>query len=300
MKELKRESAADKVFIFFNTLFIIFLIAIVIYPLLYIVSASISNPTLVNSGEMWLFPKDITFEGFERVFQNADIWNGYKNTIIYTISGVLVHLFILLPCAYATSRKDIPFKKGIMWFFLFTMFFNGGLIPTYLLIKDLGMINTTWAMILPNALGVWSIIVARAFFQQNVPNELVEAAEMDGATDFYIFFKLVLPLSTPIIAVMALFHGVGLWNQYFNALMYLNDSSMYPLQLVLREILILNEMSVDMMMSGQNLESFAEQARIADIIKYAVMIVSALPLLIVYPFLQKYFVKGVLVGSIKE
>lgn len=297
---MKRESATDKIFIFFNTIFILFLIAIVVYPLLYIVSASISNPTLVNSGEMWLFPKDITFEGYERVFQNEAIWNGYKNTIIYTISGVIVHLLILLPCAYAVSRKDIPFKKGIMWFFLFTMFFNGGLIPTYLLIKDLGMINTTWAMILPNALGVWSVIVARAFFQQNVPDELVEAAEIDGATDFYIFFKLVLPLSTPIIAVMALFHGVGLWNQYFNALMYLNDASLYPLQLVLREILILNEMSADMMMTGQNLESFAEQARIADIIKYAVMIVSALPLLIVYPFLQKYFVKGVLVGSIKE
>ncbi|WP_130860637.1 carbohydrate ABC transporter permease [Gracilibacillus phocaeensis] len=297
---MKRESATDKIFIICNTIFILFLIVIVMYPLIYIVSASISNPTLVNSGQVWFFPKDITWEGYVRVFQNGDIWNGYKNTIIYTIGGVIVHLIILLPSAYAVSRTDIPFKKAIMWFFLFTMFFNGGLIPTYLLIRDLGMIDTTWAMIVPNALGVWSVIVARAFFQQNVPNELVEAAEIDGATDFYIFFKLVLPLSAPIIAVMALFHGVGIWNQYFNALMYLNDSSLYPLQLILREILILNEMSADMMMSGQDLESFAEQARIADIIKYAVMIVAALPLLIVYPFLQKYFVKGVLVGSIKE
>jgi len=276
------------------------MIAIVLYPLIYVISASISNPTYVNSGEMWLLPKDITFEGYLKVFQDKDIWNGYKNTIIYTISGVLVHLFILLPCAYALSRKGIPYKKVIMWFFLFTMFFNGGLIPTYLLVKQLGMVNTMWAMIIPNALTVWSIIVARAFFQQNIPDSLVEAAEIDGGTDFYIFWKIVLPLSKPIIAVMALFHGVGLWNQYFNALIYLNDSSLYPLQLVLREILILNEMSTDMMMSGQSLESFAEQARIADIIKYAVMIVSALPLLMVYPFLQKYFVKGVLIGSIKE
>lgn len=276
------------------------MIVIVLYPLVYIISASISDPALVNSGQMWLFPKGITFEGYLRVFQNNDIWIGYKNTIIYTLGGVLVHLLILLPCAYALSRREVPYKKTIMWFFLFTMFFNGGLIPTYLLVKSLGMVNTMWAMIIPNALGVWSIIVARAFFQQNIPETLVEAAEIDGGTDFYIFWRIVLPLSKPIIAVMALFHGVGLWNQYFNALIYLNDASLYPLQLVLREILILNEMSADMMMTGQSLETFAEQARIADIIKYAVMIVSALPLLMVYPFLQKYFVQGVLVGSIKE
>ncbi|MFS0612186.1 carbohydrate ABC transporter permease [Lederbergia ruris] len=297
---MRRESSVDKVFVIFNTLFILAITAIVLYPLLYILSASISSPASVNTGEMWLIPKDVTLEGYKRVFQNNSIWNGYKNTIIYTISGVAVHLFILLPCAYALSRKGVPYKKAIMWFFLFTMFFNGGLIPTYLLIKDLGMINTTWAMIIPNALGVWSIIVARAFFQQNIPNELIEAAEIDGANDFYIFAKLVLPISAPIIAVMALFHGVGLWNQYFNGLMYLNESSMYPLQLVLREILILNQMDEQMAMSGIDFESYAETARIADIVKYAVMIVSALPLLIVYPFLQRYFVKGVLVGSIKE
>ncbi len=297
---MRRESSVDKVFVIFNTLFILAITAIVLYPLLYILSASISSPASVNTGEMWLIPKDVTLEGYKRVFQNNSIWNGYKNTIIYTISGVAVHLFILLPCAYALSRKSVPYKKAIMWFFLFTMFFNGGLIPTYLLIKDLGMINTTWAMIIPNALGVWSIIVARAFFQQNIPNELIEAAEIDGANDFYIFAKLVLPISAPIIAVMALFHGVGLWNQYFNGLMYLNESSMYPLQLVLREILILNQMDEQMAMSGIDFESYAETARIADIVKYAVMIVSALPLLIVYPFLQRYFVKGVLVGSIKE
>ena len=297
---MKRESSADKVFIIFNTLFILAITAIVLYPLLFILSASISSPASVNTGEMWLIPKEMTFEGYKRVFQNSSIWNGYKNTIIYTTSGVAVHLLILLPCAYALSRKGVPYKKAIMWFFLFTMFFNGGLIPTYLLIKDLGMINTTWAMIIPNALGVWSIIVARAFFQQNIPNELIEAAEIDGANDFYIFAKLVLPISAPIIAVMALFHGVGLWNQYFNGLMYLNDLNMYPLQLVLREILILNQMDEQMAMSGIDFESYAETARIADIVKYAVMIVSALPLLIVYPFLQRYFVKGVLVGSIKE
>lgn len=298
---MKRESYADKVFIVFNSIFLCALVFIVLYPLVYVVSASISNPVLVNTGQMWLWPKEITFEGYKRVFENSDIWMGYKNTIIYTLLGVAIHLFILLPCAYAVSRRGLMGKKAIMWYFLFTMFFNGGLIPTYLLVKDLGMVNTLWAMVLPNALGVWSIIVARTFFQQNVPNELVEAAEIDGANDFYIFFKIVIPISAPIIAVMGLFHGVGLWNQYFNGLIYLNDHSKYPLQLILREILILNQMDTDMLMdSAQNLESLAEQARIADIIKYAVMIVSALPLLIIYPFLQKYFVKGVLIGSIKE
>src|SRR5699024_1495982 len=201
---------------------------------------------------------------FKMVFNNGDIWMGYKNTIIYTIVGIIVHLFLLLPCAYALSRPEVKMKKLILWFILFTMLFNGGMIPTYLVVKNLGMLDTIWAIVIPNGLGAWSVLVAQAFFKQNVPNELVEAGKIDGASDYFIFWRIALPLSIPIIAVMALFHGVGLWNQYFSALIYLSDRSLYPLQLILREILVLNEM-----ITGEGAQqivgsagSFADQVKI--------------------------------------
>lgn len=293
-----QESFYDKVFVLINKMFVWFLLLIVLYPLVYIASASISNPALVNSGQMWLLPKDITFEGYQRVFQNNELWIGYRNTIFYTIVGTLINLVVTLPCAYALSRKDLAGRNAFMGLFVFTMFFSGGLIPTYLLVKDLGMVNTIWAMLLPQAVGVWNIIVTRTFFQSTIPRELEEAAEMDGCSTFRLFVQIVLPLSAPIIAVMALFYGVGQWNAYFNALIYLSDRDIFPLQLFLREILVQNEMADSMLNTG-DLALVAEQARISDIIKYAVMIVASLPLLIVYPFLQRYFVKGVMVGSLK-
>jgi putative aldouronate transport system permease protein len=298
-RALKRETHSDKLFIFVNTAFLLILMAIVLYPLVYVVSASISDPVAVNSGEMWLWPQNITFEGYERVFQSSEIWMGYRNTVIITLMGVSIHLAILLPCSYALSRSDLSGRTFIMMMFLFTMFFSGGLIPTFLVVKQLGMVNTLWALVVPNAVGVWGIIVARTFFQMNVPKELQEASQMDGCSDFGLFFRIVLPLSVPIIAVLALFNAVGHWNQYFNALIYLNNRDIFPLQLILREILVQQQMSAQMMMQGDDLELMAQQARIADVIKYAVMIVSSLPLLVAYPFVQKYFVKGVLIGSVK-
>ncbi|WP_257351509.1 carbohydrate ABC transporter permease [Pseudalkalibacillus decolorationis] len=294
-------SISDKAFNVLNYGFLSFVLALTFYPLIYVLSASISDPAAVSSGNMWLWPVDITFEGYRKVFENNAIWTGYRNTIFYTVLGTLLHLCILLPCAWALSRKELMAKKAILWVILFTMLFNGGLIPTYLVIKSLGMLNTVWAIVVPNVVGAWAILVARAFFQQNVPDQLVEAAKIDGASDFHIFFKMVIPLSAPIIAVMALFHAVGLWNQYFNALIYLTDQDMYPLQIILREILILQEVGGDSAAGavGQT-ENLLEQAKTAELIKYAVIIVSALPLLIVYPFLQRFFVKGVLIGSVKE
>lgn len=282
-----------------NSLFLIVLTIVVVYPLIYVLSASISDPIAVNSGRMWLFPMDITFEGFQRVFRDSEIWMGYRNTIIITLLGTSIHLAVLLPSAYALSRGDLSGRTAIMFLFLFTMFFQGGMIPTFLIVKDLGLVDTLWALVIPNAVGVWAIIVARTFFQMNIPKELQEASQMDGCTDFGLFFRIVLPLSAPIVAVMALFNAVGHWNQYFNALIYLNNRNIFPLQLILREILVQQQMSAQSMMSGDDLELLARQAHIADIIKYAVMIVSSLPLLLVYPFVQKYFVKGVLIGSIK-
>lgn len=298
---MRKFQLSDKGFDVLNTIFVTIIVLLIVYPLIFVLSASISSPSAVNTGKMWLWPVDISFSGFKTVFQNDAIWSGYRNTIIYTVVGTILHLVILLPCAYALSRKEIAGKQFIMWFILFTMLFNGGLIPTYLVIQSLGMIDTIWAIVVPNVVGAWCILVARAFFQQSIPDQLVEASKIDGATDFHIFFKIVLPLSLPIIAVMALFHAVGLWNQYFNALIYLSDETKYPLQLILREILILNEgMTGGAGSEGGSVNSFAEQIETASLIKYAVIIVSSLPLLIVYPFVQRFFVKGVLIGSVKE
>lgn len=292
---------SDKAFDAVNKILVTLITLVIIYPLIFVVSASISDPAAVNTGKMWLWPVDMTLDGFKRVFQNEAIWLGYRNTIIYTAVGTLIHLTILLPCAYALSRKELLAKKIFLWFILFTMLFNGGLIPTYLVVKALGMLDSIWAIVIPNVVGAWSILVARSFFEQTIPDQLVEASKIDGASDFFIFRKIVLPLSLPIIAVMALFHAVALWNQYFSALIYLSDDKLYPLQLILRQILVLNEVSAEGIAEGAGTaESFVDQVKTASLVKYAVIIVSALPLLIVYPFLQRFFVKGVLIGSIKE
>ncbi|MFD1848625.1 carbohydrate ABC transporter permease [Oceanobacillus bengalensis] len=295
-----KQTKSDKVFDICNKLLVWFFIIIISYPLIYIVSASISDPEYVNSGKMWLFPQGITFEGYERVFQNSEIWLGYRNTIFYTLFGTFINLFVTLPMAYALSRQQLVGKKVIMAMLVFTMFFEGGLIPTYLLIRDLGMIDTIWAMVLPNAAAMWNIIVTMTFFKVTIPRGLEEAAEIDGASQIRTFLQIVLPLSAPIIAVMALFYGVGHWNQYFNALIYLQDRELFPLQLFLREILVQQQLTTELMQQSGAVEALSEHARIADIIKYAVMIISAAPLLIVYPFLQRFFLKGVMIGSIKE
>lgn len=296
---MRRFSLSDKAFDVLNTIFLVIVLILIVYPLIFVLSASISDPAAVSSGKMWLWPVDITFKGYGRVFADGAIWRGYANTILYTAVGTAIHLFVLLPCAYALSRKELLWKKGILWFILFTMLFNGGLIPTYLIVKSLGMLDTMWAIVIPNVVGAWSILVARAFFQQSIPDQLVEASKIDGASDFYIFIRIVLPLSLPIVAVMALFHAVNLWNQYFNALIYLSDRDKFPLQLILREILVVNQMQLNDPGSG-SAESLVDQVKTAGLIKYAVIIVSSLPLLLVYPFIQKYFVQGVLIGSIKE
>ncbi|RIU90538.1 carbohydrate ABC transporter permease [Oceanobacillus picturae] len=295
-----KETNKDKVFKVFIFLFLTTALLIVLYPLIYIISASISNPAAVNSGKMWLLPKDITFEGYQMIFQNDAIWRGYLNTIFYTAFGTLINLAVTIPAAYALSRKDFFGRNFFTGMFVLTMFFSGGLIPTYLVVKSLGLIDTVWAMVLPNAAAVWNIVIARVFFQSSIPKGLEEAAIIDGASNFKLFMKIILPLSAPIIAVMALFYGVGHWNGYFNALIYLSDKDMYPLQLVLREILVLQEMaSQNSNMSGSMAEALHSKQQLAAIIKYGVMIVSTLPVIIVYPFLQRFFVKGVMIGSLK-
>lgn len=295
-----KETKQDKVFLAFVYLILTVALIIVAYPLIYILSASISNPTIVAAGEMWLLPKDITFEGYRRVFQDSSIWNGYLNTIIYTVVGTLVNLIVTLPAAYALSRRDFVGRNIFMILFIVTMFFGGGLVPTYLVVRSLGLVDSMWALILPGATSVWNLIVCRTFFQSSIPRELQEAAEIDGCSNFRLYFRIVLPLSTALIAVMALFFGVGHWNNYFSAMIYLNQQEKYPLQLVLRQILVLQQMSAQAgTIDATMATSLNNKAEVAALVKYAVIIVATLPIIAVYPFLQRYFVQGVMIGSVK-
>jgi len=296
MNKTTRRSKEDKIFDLINIFLVAIMVILVVYPLYFIVIASISNPNMIYEGKVWLLPKDITFEGYQRIFSDSKIWLGYKNSIIYTFVGTLVNVSCTLMAAYALSRRDLYGRNLIMFLFLFTMFFSGGLIPTYLVVKNLGLLNTMWALILPKAVAVWNVIVARTFFQTSIPNELLEAAKIDGCSDAKFFWKIVLPLSKPIVAVMVLFYAVGHWNSYFDALIYLNNEDLYPLQLILRNILIQNEASTQMM---SDIDSLAAKQRVSELIKYGVIIVASIPLLVLYPFVQKYFVKGVMIGGIK-
>lgn len=296
-----KSTGSDKTFTIFIYVFLFIALVIVAYPLLYIISASISDPFAVNSGKMLLFPKGITFEGYRTIFQNKALWRGYLNTIFYTVLGTSINLITTIPAGYALSRPNFHGKAIFTKFMMVTMFVSGGLIPSYLLVTNLGMNNSVWALVLPNAASVYNIIVTRTFFQSSIPEELEEAAIMDGASYFRRFFSVILPLSKPILAVMALFYGIGHWNQYFNALVYINDRDKYPLQMILREILVLQDMSSNpsQQMTGEMAKLLYSQQQLGQVIKYGVMIVATLPLILVYPLLQKYFVKGVMIGSLK-
>lgn len=296
---IQKDSKSDTLFNLISGILLALVLLLVLYPLWFVIIASISEPNLVNSGKVWLYPKGITFEGYQRVFRNADIWIGYRNSILYTIGGTIINLVFTLLCAYPLSRRDFVGKQLFTVMFTFTMFFSGGLIPTYLLIQDLNMLDSIWSLLLPGAISFWNVIICRTYFSSSIPWELQEAAMIDGASNTRIFISLIIPLSAPIIAVIALYYGVGHWNAYFDAMIYISNKAIKPLQLFLREILIQQQMNSQMMMSSGDMESMAIQARIADIIKYAVMIVSTIPVMIVYPLLQKYFVKGVMVGAIK-
>jgi putative aldouronate transport system permease protein len=291
-----KQTFGDRLFDVINCLILVLILILVLYPLVFVAVASISDPAAVLAGEVWLLPKGIRFDGYVKVFQNHEILHGYLNTIIYTVLGTSINVIMTILAAYPLSRKDFFGRNAIMAMFVFTMFFSGGLIPTYLLIKHLGMINSIWAMVIPNAVSIWNIIIMRTFFQQSIPPEVQESAQIDGCSNIRILFGIILPLSLPILAVMTLFYSVGHWNAFFNALIYLSDRTKYPLQLILREILIQNNMQ-DMVQSNE--ESLAKSIMQAESIKYAVVIIANLPVLMLYPFLQRYFVKGLTIGAVK-
>ncbi|WP_169088089.1 carbohydrate ABC transporter permease [Paenibacillus sp. PL91] len=293
---LKRKTKADMWFDVINYTVLTIGMLLILYPLYFVLIASFSDPNQIYSGEIWLFPKGLTLDGYERIFHDSTIWIGYGNSLLYAIVGTAISVTLTLMAAYPLARKDFVGRGLFMWFFMFTMFFSGGLIPTYLLIKDLNMINTIWALVLPGAAGVFNIIIVRTFFQSTIPDEMREAAFIDGCSNTKFFVSMVLPLSKPIIAVMVLYHVVGFWNGFFDAMIYLNEETKFPLQLVLRNILVQNQVNSSMMI---DVESYAAKLRVTELIKYGVIIIASLPLLVLYPFLQRYFVKGVMIGSIK-
>ncbi|MBQ9290177.1 MAG: carbohydrate ABC transporter permease [Clostridia bacterium] len=290
-----RVSPADRIFDILNYVFLTLCLLIVAYPLYFIVIASVSDPTAVYAGKVILWPARFTLEGYQRILDYESFFTGYRNTVIYTVVGTTVNVLITIPGAYALSRKDLVGRNIFMMGVTFTMIFSGGLIPTYLLVISLNLYNTMWALILPVAVSAWNLIVARTFFQQTIPDELLEAATLDGAGNTQFFLRVVLPLSKSIIAVMVLFYAVNHWNSYFNALIYLKSAEKYPLQLVLRNILFENSLG-DMV---EDASTLALQQRLGDLIKYGIIIASSLPLLILYPFLQRFFIQGVMIGAVK-
>lgn len=297
---MKKREALKKGDTLFNavayTLLTIILL-MVLYPLYFVVIASFSDPVLVGTGKVWLYPRGFNVEGYQRVLGDSLILRGYLNSIWYTFAGVLVNLFVTVPAAYALSRKNLKWRNQILFLFLLTMFVSGGMIPTFLVVSNLHLLNTMWALVLPVAMSVYNMVIARTFFQYTIPEELWEAAKMDGCSDAKFFIAVVLPLSKAIIAILVLYYGVSQWNSYYNAMLYITDRDKFPLQLVLRAILTKNQVSGSMIQADADL--MAQRQYLAEMIKYALIIVSSLPVLVMYPFLQKYFVKGVMIGSVK-
>ena len=289
-----RQSREDRAFTAVIAVVVGLIMLLTIYPLYIVVISSFSAPREVISGHVWLLPQGFSAEGYRRVFQNSDIFMSYKNTIIYTVLGTAVSLFFTLSAAYPLSRKKLYGRTGLMLLFTFTMFFNGGMIPTYLTVKGLGLYNNIWVMVLMGSLSIYNMIVARTFLQNTIPNEIYEATEMDGANDIQVFFQIVLPLSMPILAVLSLFYAVGIWNNYFTGLIYLKSRSLYPLQLVLREILVTDTSDMT-----DTLEANMNKLLVQESVKYCVIVVSSVPMLVLYPFLQRFFAKGVMIGAIK-
>lgn len=273
------------------------LLVLVLYPLLYVVSASVSDPVDVISGKLVLMPHSFSLAAYREVFKNADLLIGYRNTILYAFVGTAINLIMTIAAAYPLSRPDLFGRNLVTFFISFTMFFGGGMIPTYINIKSLGLLDTFWVMVIPGAISATNMIIMRNYFQHSVPQEIVEAAYVDGCSNIRTLTSIVLPISMSIVAVIIIFYFVGHWNAYFDAMLYLNDRSKYPLQVFLRQILIKNTLG-DMSGGGES-SSQAEMALMSEVLKYAIIIVSSIPVLVMYPFMQRYFVKGIMMGSLK-
>ncbi len=298
-KTIKR-SKSDVIFDGVIFVILTLILLIVAYPLYFIIISSFSSPDKVSSGQVVFYPIGFTLEGYKKVFENSQVVTGFINSLIYTTVGTCVNLLLTIPTAYALSRKKFQGRKAVTIFYMITMFISGGMIPTYLVVQKLGLLDSMWALILPGSLSVYNMIVARTFFQQNISEELYEAAELDGCGHGRFFFSIALPLSKAIIAIMVLYYGVGHWNSYFNALLYMQTEEKYPLQLVLRSILVQNSAQLSQTItSAAQQEAMRKQQEAVELMKYSLIIISSIPVLILYPFIQRHFTKGVMIGSVK-
>ncbi|MGL1894347.1 MAG: carbohydrate ABC transporter permease [Spirochaetaceae bacterium] len=291
-----KKSKKDKIFDIINYTILGIVLLCVIYPIYFVLIASISDPISVAEGSVILLPKNITLEGYVRIFMDDTILVGYRNTLLYTTLGIILGVSFTSGAAFALSRKELKFRKLVLTLLTFTMFFNGGLIPTYLVIKNLGLIDSMWAILLPGAVWVYNIFIMRTFFTVSIPEELYESAMMDGCSQFRYFFSILMPLSKAILAVMTLFYGMAVWNMFFQPMIYLTDENKFPLQLILRNILLESDVSGAAVLDA---DTVAKRTRISELLKYTVVMVSIIPPLIIYPFLQKYFTQGTLSGSVK-
>jgi putative aldouronate transport system permease protein len=289
-----KDSAGDKVFLISIYVILSLVFIVVLYPLVYIVSSSFSSPAAVTSGRVWLWPVDLSLRGYTLLFENPKIMTGYANSLFYTTAGTIISVILTIMISYPLSRKTFFGKNALMMMITFTMLFSGGLIPTYMVVREVGLIDSRWALLIPNAIWVWQVIIARSFFQNSIPDELIDSSEMDGCSDFRFIRSVVIPLSKPIIAVLVLMYAVGQWNAYFDALIYLKSANLFPLQLILRSIIIENNSSGIM-----DAMKLVERQQLAESLKYSLIVVATLPVLIIYPFVQRYFVQGMLVGSVK-
>lgn len=296
IKKFRFLSYQDQLFYVISMLMLTLFFLLVLYPCIFVVSASFSSGNAVQSGKVFLLPVEFNLNGYKTVFANTGIWTGFMNSVFYTVVGTLINLVLTMIAAYALARRDLVGGKAIMMFFTFTMFFNGGIITNYMLIVKLGLHNTRWALLIPGAINVYNLIIARTFIQNNVPNELLEASQLDGCSDIRYLLSIVLPLSKAVMAVMVLFYGVAHWNTYFNAMIYLNDRELFPLTIILKEILISGQIDPSTVSDPELAEKIAQ---LSGVIKYALIVVSMIPVLIVYPFIQKYFVQGVTIGAVK-
>jgi putative aldouronate transport system permease protein len=290
-----REPKTDRIFLFCVYLLLLVFLAVVLLPLLYIVASSFSSPEAVSSGRVLFWPVEFSLRGYHAVFENPQIVQGYLNSLFYTVVGTIVSVTMTIAIAYPMSRRTLVGRNVVMTLILFTMLFTGGLIPTYLVVQSAGLLDTRWALIIPQAIGVWQVIIARTYFRTAIPEELVEAAQLDGCGDLRFLWSVVIPLAKPMIAVVALMYAIMQWNSYFDALIYLKNPDLFPLQLALRNILILNTTGG----GAVDASVVIQRQQLADLLKYSLIVVASLPVLLIYPFVARYFTKGIMIGAVK-
>ena len=292
-----KESLGDRIFDIVNHIILILILIAVSYPVLIVISSSFSDAFSLMTGKVWLFPVNFTLDGYRAIFVHDKVWTGMYNSAVYTIAGTAINMLVTVLAAYPLSREDFTLKNPIALFFAFTMWFSGGLIPSYLLVRDLGMFNTRWAMLLPGALSIWNMIIVRTYFQNNISGEILESAKLDGCDDYRYLWQIAIPLSTPALAVVCLYYAVAHWNTFFNAYIYLQNKELFPIQVVLRDILLVGR--VDTVSVEVTNGDSANAQLMNELLKYSLVVVASLPMAIIYPFIQRFFVKGIMVGAVK-